>query len=406
MNQTRIKDYLDSRQGLKSVSPRERNDGSETERVESEEEDSGRLSNANLSVEDTEGHASHEVGQGEENPTQVMLFEMLKQQQTMMQTMSALLPGMSPDTERRKGIKRNIPAALGAPPKRDKVARASEHVMSEGEISDSYEENDTVSCKMGALLGDSDQEDSEGDIYQNIKDFFDKDEKLGPAVSGPTADLVEAVMRSTVSHIKEKELVDKEVRPSNCEALLVPKINAEIWKELKKDTKDTDMSFQKTQAFLNKGLVPLIKVMDRMRERKDRESLKLLGDALRLLALASSQISLKRKELIAPDLAPQFRQVCSASRPVTSHLFGEDLSKTLREIKETQNVGTKLTVQSQLFRGSPRGRGYRQHGSRFDSQHYKGQQNYKQRSFLGGRPAYHHNKKRGQGRQSSPPRKR
>jgi len=136
--------------------------------------------------------------------------------------------------------------------------------------------------------------------------------------------------------------------------------------------------------------------MHKIRQRKDRESLKLLGDALRLLALSSSQLSQKRKDCIAPDLAPQYRQVCSASRPVSHLLFGDELNKSLREIKEAQNVGTKIGVQAPSFRGNFRGRGYKNQGSRFDT-NPRGQHSFKPRGFLGGRQSYH--KRRGaQGR--------
>jgi len=160
-------------------------------------------------------------------------MEMMKQQQEMLQTMTALVPGLSPD----KGIKRNIPAALGAPPKKQNRGTILEHELSEGELTDSNGE-DTVSQKMDELLGGSEPEESEGDVYSELKSFFDKEEMLGEAVSGATAEvvdspLVEAVMRSTVSHVKQKELLDKVQRPSNCEALQVPKVNPEIWKELK-----------------------------------------------------------------------------------------------------------------------------------------------------------------------------
>jgi len=401
MNQTRIRDYLNSRHERSSdeeVSQRERSNSRMSEEGDSGEEIPEKTSEEDSVSEDTQGHGSHVAPKPKDSwaPTQNMFMEMFHQQQAMMKAMTSLVPDMSSEA----GRKRNIPAALGAPPKKQK---GCEQDMSEGEISDTFEDDDNVSYKMGKLLEDSDKE-SEEDIYKDIKDFFSKDEKLGPEVSGATAELVEAVMRSSVSHAKEKELAEKIVRPSNCEALQVPRINPEIWKELKRETKDGDLGLQRTQTLLNKGLTPLVQVMDRMSQNKDREGLRMLGESLRLLALASSQLSQKRKENVAPDLAPQYRQVCSASRPVTQLLFGDELNKTLRELKDTQSVGTKLSVTTNTtYRGSYRGRSYRNQGTRGEGS-YRGQQQ-KSRNFLGGR-APHHGRKRGQGRPQSPPKKR
>ena len=69
-----------------------------------------------------------------------------------------------------------------------------------------------------------------------------------------------------------------------------------------------------------------------------------LGDSFRMLAISSSLLSDIRKDNMAGNLHKGFRVICTPSRPVTTLLFGDQLAKELKEIKEKNTTGDKLVL--------------------------------------------------------------
>ena len=89
-----------------------------------------------------------------------------------------------------------------------------------------------------------------------------------------------------------------------------------------------------------------------------------LGDAFRLLAVGSAVTSQARKDNIAGDLNKAFRSLCALSRPVTSLLFGDDLTKVIKDIRDRHATGERLALANYrprgfYGRGHPRGTGDR-----------------------------------------------
>ena len=62
------------------------------------------------------------------------------------------------------------------------------------------------------------------------------------------------------------------MRPQNCDALQVPKTNPEIWREMKKATRDADVQWQRLQTMVHKALTPVVVVMDLMKERREKNT--------------------------------------------------------------------------------------------------------------------------------------
>lgn len=299
-----------------------------------------------------------------------LMYDMMAQQQQMMKQMSELLPA-------KRAAKVDTQFQAVTPAKKAKVAvdlaATKFDTRSEGELSGQDQDLGDLDRKLANLIDEGTEHDELDDVAQkefnSLHEFFDKQEKTSQAVADPTAAIINAALRASVPASREKELLDRVLRPDNCPSLTVPKVNPEIWREMKKATRDDDVSLQKIQLCLLKGFTPLVHVMDSLRSSKDREALSQLGDTFKLLALASSHLSSKRKELIAPDLAYQYRQLCSANRPVSQLLFGDELQKTLRDIKEAQSVGARVSSNPSRgdYRGrarySPARRGYQHAGS-------------------------------------------
>ena len=72
--------------------------------------------------------------------------------------------------------------------------------------------------KMDEVPGDE-------DFYDELRKFFVRDEKLAAPVSQESADLVAKALELPMQTVKEKDLMERIVRPSNCECLKVPRTN-------------------------------------------------------------------------------------------------------------------------------------------------------------------------------------
>ena len=63
-------------------------------------------------------------------------------------------------------------------------------------------------------------------LLQDMGQEFDREEVLGPKVNDTLARVVNSGIRAKLDRNVAKELCEKFVRPRNCEALVVPKINS------------------------------------------------------------------------------------------------------------------------------------------------------------------------------------
>ena len=106
-------------------------------------------------------------------------------------------------------------------------------------------------------------------------------------------------------------------------------------------------------------MIPLLAVLNSLREKKDRQNLQRLLDAFQLFAMSSYSLTITRRQQMAGDLFGQYRQLCAPNKPFTDLLFGDDaeLEKELKKLKEVQSTTTCLGYGVNPTRGSLRGRG-------------------------------------------------
>ena len=144
-----------------------------------------------------------------------------------------------------------------------------------------------------------------------------------------------------------QEKINKYPQSENCEGLTKVRVNQLIWDNLNSTIGSQDLKFQKVQTSVVKGMTALARVTDAILKRVNEiNGEKVLAqeaiDNLSLLAHANTEVNNRRKELIKPDLHTDYKHLCSASTTVTAELFGDDLSKQVKDISEVNRVGWKL----------------------------------------------------------------
>ena len=66
------------------------------------------------------------------------------------------------------------------------------------------------------------------------------------------------------------------------------------------------------------------------------------NDAVALLGQANKQINLARKDFLRPELSREYSHLCHHSRPVTNMLFGDDVSKSAKEIEDVSKISNRM----------------------------------------------------------------
>lgn len=244
----------------------------------------------------------------------------------------------------------------------------------------------------------------EPDPLEEIFQFYSDEEKLGEEVPASAANLVNKALRSPIPSSREKEMLEKILRPRNCPSLVIPRVNTKVWRALSRRTRETELSLQKTHALLNKGLTPLLHTLTSLKAKKDQENLRRVLDAFQLLALSSYNMSTSRRAAMSHDLQAPYKQLCMTSKPFDELLFGEEeeLERTLKQLKDSQaspslgfTYGNKTPYRGR-GNGTARGRGQAQRGQ---PSRGRGQG---QTPFLGGK-APHHRRRGGQGQRQATP---
>ncbi|CAC5414010.1 unnamed protein product [Mytilus coruscus] len=179
-----------------------------------------------------------------------------------------------------------------------------------------------------------------------------KKPKLGPSVQDEIANIVNQGSESTVDHRSKEvqELLEKYVRPENCDYLEGPKVNKVLWtlKETDKRLKDSDHNFQRMQGYLVNRMIPLVLLMDKSLKSSSEESeenFELALDSLNMLLYAHRDLSSQRKRLLTPALDKKYSVLSKEGEKISAkYLFGEqeDLEKRMKEIDDSVKLGKKI----------------------------------------------------------------
>ncbi|XP_071506285.1 uncharacterized protein [Diadema antillarum] len=171
---------------------------------------------------------------------------------------------------------------------------------------------------------------------------------IGEAVDEEIAKSVNYFIGNKLEDKAIEETVGKYPPPSNCPHLDTPKVNAPIWEHLQSVTRNRDLKLQRVQKCLTRGIGALLRSLD---ARDISESQQ---DALALLSNAHFELNCVRKDLIKPDINSEYVHLCKPSTPVTQLLFGDDLTRQMKDLKEQHkaSAGVMRTQQKHISRPS------------------------------------------------------
>lgn len=169
-------------------------------------------------------------------------------------------------------------------------------------------------------------------------------EKTAPAIDSNLAEIVKSLLLEKLPKDKLAEVQNKYLRPENCTNLVAPKINKQIWQQLRQETKNTDSAFQKAQSLLLSGLYAVLQTCN----SSSGEQKNVLTHAAVLLLSSNRELVLKRRDLIRPDLNKQYASLCNPSTPVSSFLFGDELNKEVEELTKSHKLSNKVTPKKRM----------------------------------------------------------
>lgn len=210
--------------------------------------------------------------------------------------------------------------------------------------------------------------------FAGLAKKFKAHEVCSAEVDGVLADNANDLFRKGMDEeLYEKTVKDENcARPENCDGLAVAKMNKLVWDVMSQQSRTLDKKMQSIATSIVKAGVFLVKTMDltaKMEKVIDKseadqsltEVIDGCNDSLALLGHANYQINMTRRDLLRPELKREYAHLCTRSLPVTKELFGDDISKTAKEIEDFAKIGHRMS--GQMVRGGYRGRpGYRGRG--------------------------------------------
>ena len=163
--------------------------------------------------------------------------------------------------------------------------------------------------------------------------------------------------------------------------MIVPRVNPEIWAQMKAHKRQTDLRIRSIQQSLQKASVANLQSGDSILQTPSglpdsvkKELVTHNIDAVALLGHTANELSLLRRQEIKPTLKLQYYPICNTDIPNSQLLFGDDLAKRVRDAQDTSKLTNKLSSTAKM---QPRT------GSRYGHSKKSNKMRDNLRSFLG-----------------------
>ncbi|XP_045204785.2 uncharacterized protein LOC123557402 [Mercenaria mercenaria] len=182
-----------------------------------------------------------------------------------------------------------------------------------------------------------------------------------PDKGKPVSDkLAQLVSTSCTALCETDSLISTYKVPENCEMASPPLINQEVWKVLDKKSHMNDKILVGIQNLVAAGLGTVIKLTELIKGNISSEAKGVISDTFTVLGQVQYNLSLRRRYAIRPLLKKMYASLCQSSMPITTKLFGDDISKEVKNCDNLSSLGNSFTQRSPLYGlygGGFRGRG-------------------------------------------------
>ena len=183
----------------------------------------------------------------------------------------------------------------------------------------------------------------ESHIVQSLN--FDKVQKIdnqcemGPPLHEKIADIICSNFASRISQTTSEEIQKNFLLPSNC-PFSIPLVNSELWRIMSSNQRIGDVKLATLQKSLVKVVAGALNIFTEVQKEKFeiQTIAQMVAYITAIVGKVSYDLSLKRRELIKSSLKPEFRSLCSANNEPTELLFGDDLTKHVKDLTMTNRL--------------------------------------------------------------------
>ena len=177
------------------------------------------------------------------------------------------------------------------------------------------------------------------------------------------AEHVTDLLHNGMDEEQYKEVTKDDVngRPEHCTGLTVVRTNQLVWDLIAPSTQQIDKKLQYIEkSVITSAIIMTTTVNDMAKDESCGNSqwIDNYNDSLALLGHCNRQINLLRRDLIKPDLCWDYVHLCAPSLPYINFLFGDDVSKSAKEIETCNKLGSRIIRRRQ---GGRRGFGFRRY---------------------------------------------
>lgn len=184
------------------------------------------------------------------------------------------------------------------------------------------------------------------DFFKSLVENFDEeDEATGDNVNEDLAHIAKKRWGKKLTSDKIKGLVEKYKCPQNCPDLKSIKVNPEIWAQIDSHKRKSDLNHSNIQQMIRKITVATLEVSNLYISGKmdDKTMSQHTVNVIAMLAHTHSQLSQLRRDNIRPALKQEYKTICSTEPTNSNLLFGDELSKKLKDAREASRIGRSLT---------------------------------------------------------------
>ena len=132
--------------------------------------------------------------------------------------------------------------------------------------------------------------------------------------------------------------------------------NTQVLEGLKLDARRTDFRLKevtkdvlRASTIITKSLVALDGLAEQEGNSKVAHEVSMLNGALALLGNANHRTNLVRRFVMKREINSKYAHLCSDKVPITSFLFGDDVSQSARQIEEADKLRTKFSQRKPTY---------------------------------------------------------